>query len=105
MFIAIFANANILNSEEVFRMYAKSHRAQPSEKIKPASNQIEGVYEFPSLEYLYQFPVVICTLQTAGCISRARDKNPNFKSDHFSHVIIDEAASVQMSIALIAIAG
>lgn len=95
-------------------MYAKSFRScVTSENIRLISNKIAGgkagEYEFPSLEYLYQFRVVICTLNTAGCIVRARargqDSDPKFKSGHFSHVIIDEAASVQMPVALISIAG
>lgn len=110
----------ILRTDEIFRMYAKSIRTEPSESIKPVSNHIAGEYKFPSLEYLYKFRVVICTLHTAGCISQARFFNENqekgkeqaergvdkiFNSSHFSHVFIDEAASVQMSVALIPIAG
>lgn len=86
-------------------MYAKSFHTMPSKNIINISNQISGEYEFPSLEYLYKHRVVICTLNTAGCISRARNLDKRFNSSHFSHLFIDEAASVQMSVALVSIFG
>lgn len=63
----------ILNNEEVFRMNAKTVHTAPSENIKFISNQIAGKYEFPSLEYLKQFPVIICTIHTAASIAWARE--------------------------------
>lgn len=95
----------ILDTKEIFRMYAKAYHQMLSENIKPISNQKGDEYKFPSLEHLYQYSAVICTLHTAGCLTRARGLDENFSSSHFSHVFIDEAASVQMSVAIIAIAG
>lgn len=69
------------------------------------SDRIGDRFKFPSLEYLYQFRVVICTFNTSGCFPRARDLNEKFNFSHFSHIFIDEAASVQMTVALIGIAG
>lgn len=97
---------NVLRSDELFRVYAKSYDEKMlSDYIKPISNFKAGKFEFPSIAYLNQFRVVICTLSTAGCIARARDLDPDFDSCHFSHIFIDEAACVLETVSLIAIAG
>lgn len=96
---------DLLPSHTVFRMYAKSFSVDElNEKIRPVSNLIDNEFQLPSLTYLYQFRVIICTVQMAGCITRARENN-NFRSNHFSHVIFDEAACVPQSVSLVAIAG
>lgn len=56
--------------------------------------------KYPSLDYIYQYRVVICTLATAGCLVRA-----NCDPKHFSYVIIDECASALETMALVPIAG
>lgn len=97
---------DVLNSDEVFRMYAKSFdKEKISNRIKLNCNLSNGDIQFPSLEYMYQFRAVICTLQTAGCIATARGKDKNFNSSHFSHVIIDEAACIHEIVTMIPIAG
>lgn len=91
---------------ELHRMYAKSYNKNLiSDKIRPVSNLMEGRLEFPSLQYLYQFRVVVCTLLTAGCVTRARGQNRTFSSAHFSHIFIDEAACAHEPVTLIPIAG
>lgn len=87
-------------------MYAKSFKVSAlSECIKKASNLVENEFKFPSLTYLHKFRIVVCTLLTAGSLVRARSKDIGFDPNHFSHVIIDEAASTQEPISMISIAG
>ena len=95
-----------LNEQKIFRMYAKSFKAtKVSAKVKPICNLKNGKFEFPCLKYIYRFRVVITTIQTAGCITRARDLDPEYSSSHFSHIIMDEAAFVHETMSWIPIAG
>lgn len=97
---------NVLKGNEVFRMYAKSiDKTLISLKIKPSCNLKDGEIKFPSLNYLYQFRVVVCTLSTVGCISSSRGHDPHFDSSHFSYVFIDEAACIHEPVSMIPIAG
>lgn len=83
-----------LQQRELLRLYAKSFETdQISPKIQLVSNLRKGEIKFPSLEIVYGFRVVICTLLTAGSLIRAREIDGNFNSSHFLHIIIDEAAS------------
>ncbi|XP_031626698.1 putative helicase mov-10-B.2 isoform X2 [Contarinia nasturtii] len=95
----------VLHSGEMFRMYAKSHDVRKiSDNIKPICNYFKRKFLFPSLKFLYQFRVIICTLTTSGCMVRARDES-TFNCHHFSHVIIDEAASTHETVTWIPVAG
>lgn len=95
-----------LDETEIFRMYAKSFNyTKVSAKVKPICNWKNGKFEFPSLKYIYRFRVVITTVLTAGCITRARELDSDYNSSHFSHIIIDEAAFIHETISLIPIAG
>lgn len=97
---------DVLRKGEIFRMYAKSFKSvNIAAKIKPFSNFKDGEIKFSCLEYLYEQRVVVCTLTTAGCLTRARETDNKFDAEHFGYVIIDEAASVQEPISLIPIAG
>lgn len=97
---------NVLKQNEVFRMYSKTHSiAKVSKRIAPICNYKDGRFQFPSLEYLYKYRVLVSTLSTAGALARARGADSKFKSDHFSHVMIDECASTHTTMSLIAIAG
>lgn len=96
----------ILEREEVFRMYAKTHKPElvhPS--IMAACNLRNGKFSFPCLQFLYGFRVLVCTIYTAGVICRARDVDPYFDASHFSYTFIDEAAFVHETTTLSAIAG
>lgn len=96
---------DVLEKGEMFRMYGKSYNYRKvSEKIKPLCNWLKGEFRFPSLEFLYQFRVLVCTLTTAGCLTRATEHS-QFSARHFSHVIIDESASTHETVSLIPIAG
>lgn len=97
---------NVLRTDEVFRMYAKSFdKKKISSKIMPVCNYTERDFKFPSLEYLYKYRVVVCTILTTGSLTRARTLDGKFDSKHFSHVFIDEGAFVQEILSLIPIAG
>lgn len=96
---------DVLHDGEMFRMYGKSYDIRKvSEKIKPICNWLKGEFRFPSLTFLYYFRVVVSTLTTAGCLTRAID-SPAFNAKHFSHIIIDESASTHETVSLIPIAG
>lgn len=95
----------VCETGEIFWMYAKSHNQQTiSDEIKKSSNFLKSEFRIPCLDYIYAFRVVICTLQTAGCLSRACDE-PGFNVRHFSHIINDECACTNETMTLIPIAG
>lgn len=90
-----------LAKDEIFRIFAKSYdKDSISPKIRPICNLTEKngngdqQFRFPSFEFLFKFRVVITTLLTAGTLARGRGVDPKFTADHFSHIFIDEAASV-----------
>lgn len=96
---------NVLEFGEMFRMYAKSYDVRKiSSNLKPICNWLKGEFHFPSMHFLNKFRVLVCTLTTAGCLSRARD-DPYFSATHFSHIFIDESASTHEPITMIPIAG
>lgn len=89
----------------MFRMYSMSYDiSKISSEIKPYCNLFGDELKYPSLDYLYKFRVIICTLSTSGCLVKARH-NACFTSDHFGYIFIDECASAQETMALIPIAG
>lgn len=97
---------DVLQPDEIFRMFAKTYNENKiPEKIRPICNWYNGVFKFPSLEYLYGYRVVICTLTTAGCLTRSREIDTHFNSSHFDYIFTDEAACVQSAVSLIPIAG
>lgn len=90
----------------LFRMYAKSHKKEKvSDKISTVCNFRDGEFQYPSLQYLYKYRIVVCTLVTAGFLVAAREADPNFNSSQFTHVFVDEAASITETLSLIPIAG
>lgn len=95
----------VLQKSEIYRLYAKSHSEKNvNNELKSCSNFVKGQFHIPSLKYLYKFRVIVCTLLTAGCLSRAREDH-DFSPSHFSHVIIDECASSNETATLVPIAG
>lgn len=95
----------ILDTKQLLRMFSMSYdHANISSTIEPFSNLYDGQLKYPSLGYLYNYRVLICTLSTAGCLVRART-NSNFDAAHFDYVFIDECASAHETMALIPIAG
>lgn len=97
--------SKVLTRKEMLRMFSMSYELdQISETIQPYCNLFEGGLKYPSLEYLYKFRVLICTLSTSGCLVRARESY-NFNPKHFGYVFIDECASALETMALVPIAG
>lgn len=96
---------DILRDDEIYRLYAKSYKNERiSSKIVRCSNYDRQEIIYPSLKYLYQFRVLVCTLCSAGCLTRARlDKA--WRANHFSYVFIDECASAPEAMCLVPIAG
>lgn len=93
-----------LDQDKIFRILAKSYdKSSISKKILPISNVKDDNIEFPSFEFLYKFRVVISTLMTAGSLVRGREIDGKFNSSHFSHIFIDEAASVHEPVCLVPI--
>lgn len=89
----------------MMRMFSKSHELdQISPTIEPFCNLFDGELQYPSLESLYGFRVLICTLSTSGCLVRARISS-TFNPSHFGYVFIDECASAHETMALIPITG
>lgn len=95
----------VLSSDEMYRMYAVSYNSVKlrSSLASHCNLEDEKLY-YPALRNLYQYRVLICTLTTAGCLTRARCDSV-FKADHFKYVFIDEGASAHEAMTLIPIAG
>lgn len=90
-----------LDESVMFRLYSKSKDMEEVTKsIVTFSNYFDGELKYPTLKYVYQYRVVVCTLATAGCLTRAHC-NPK----HFDYVLIDECASAVETIALVPIVG
>lgn len=96
----------VLRIDELFRLYAKSfNKDAMNPRIAPISNLHDGEIQFPSLEYLHQFRVVLATLLTAGSLVRSCGADHDFNSKHFSRIIIDEAGCIHEPAVMIPIAG
>lgn len=97
--------ASLLSKTQMLRLFSLSYDLDKiSATIKPFCNLYDGELEYPSLECLYEFRVLICTLSTSGCLVRARIST-DFNPKHFGYVFIDECASAHETMALIPIAG
>lgn len=95
----------IFGKNDILRMYAKSYNEKNvKSSIMKCSNFSNGEFRIPCLKYIYGFRIIICTLLTAGCISRARH-DADFDPGHFTHIIIDECASSNETATMIPIAG
>lgn len=95
---------------DILRIYAKTH---PVDRINENLRSVSNIYvhdshsyfELPSLESIYNFRVVVCTLTTSSCLARARKEKSIWRPDHFQNVIIDECACTTEISSLVAIAG
>lgn len=97
---------DVLDETEMYRFYAKSYKHERiSSRIKPVSNYNQNGIFYPPLAFLYKFRVFICTLCSAGCLTRARIDKEVWRPNHFEYVIIDECASAHETMCLIPIAG
>lgn len=90
-----------LDESVMFRLYSRSKDMEDVTKsILTFSNYYGGELKYPPLKYIYKYRVVICTLATAGCLTRA-----HCHPKYFDYVIIDECASAVETIALVPIVG
>lgn len=97
---------DVLHNGQLYRLYAKSVSIdQVRPELKPVCNLWNNKFEFPALEYLYQYRVIVSTLSTTGTLVRSRGEDPDFDSSHFSRLFIDEAACVHEPASMIPIAG
>lgn len=97
----------VLNENEFYHLYSSSTIIETkSDEMFSVSNlgRVNLQNSYPSLGYLYQFRVLICTLCVSGYLTRACIENV-FRPDHFSYVIIDECASASEISALTPVAG
>lgn len=91
----------VLGEEELFRLYAKTFDAcKLNSLLAPYSNWTDTEFHYPPLEFLLKFRVLVCTLCTAGTLTRA-----GISAKHFSYVFIDESASAFETMTMIPIAG
>lgn len=97
---------DVLKETDMYRFYAKSYKHERiSSRIKRVSNYNRDGIFYPSLAFLYKFRVIICTLCSSGCFTRARIDKEVWRPNHFDYVIIDECASAHETMCLVPIAG
>lgn len=95
----------VIDSSQIYRVYAKSFdEDKVNSNIRLVSNWSNFGFNFPPLRELYKYRVVVCTLFTSGCLTRAYNAD-GFNPAHFAYVIIDECASAHEPMTLIPIAG
>lgn len=101
----VYHLAPILQAGEMYRFYAmpsKHSIAKP--QVLEVSNFNGTTVSYPPLKTLYKYRVVICTLESAGFLTRAHvDKD--WDGQNFKYVIIDDSASVHETMTFIPIAG
>lgn len=91
----------VLGEEELFRLYAKTFDVcKLNPLLAPYSNWTGTEFHYPSLQFLLKFRVLVCTLCTAGTLTRA-----GISAKHFSYVFIDESVSAFETMTMIPIAG
>lgn len=95
----------ILQAGELYRFYATSSKVLKSKPhVLDVSNFTGTTVSYPPLNTLYKYRVVICTLESAGFLTRARiDRDWN--GQNFKYVIIDDSSSVPETMTFISIAG
>lgn len=100
----------------LFRLYASSiNKDSPEQSILDASNFFDKFY--PPLPTIYRYRIIIGTLGVAGRLSKCSEKfwfnnlpifisaQARMRTDHFTHLFIDECGSATESASLIPIAG
>lgn len=95
----------ILRAGELYRFYATSNSFLKSKQnVLDVSNFTGTTVSYPPLTTLYKYRVVICTPESAGFLTRARN-DENWNGQNFKYVIIDDCASVHETMTFIPIAG
>lgn len=96
---------NILESDQIFRMYSKSHGPRNSnERLRSVSNFNGDKCTIPPLSELYKYRVIVCTLYTSGFLTKDDALSNFFNPLHFSYIFIDECASAHEIMSMIPIA-
>ena len=87
--------------EEMMRLIAFSRPVENvPDSVRVYSNLGPEGYEFPNLETMVKYRIIITTLVTAGKLVSAQ-----FPRDHFGHVFIDEAGQATEPETVIALGG
>lgn len=95
----------VLNTGELYRFYATSNKfIKSKQQILEVSNFTGTAVYYPPLDTLYKYRVVICTIENAGFLTRARI-NADWNGQNFKYVIIDDCATVHETMTFIPIAG
>lgn len=79
--------------------------AKQLDNIEKDDNDNECKLYNPPLRTLYGYRVIICTLSTAGSLTKERADSSIYSPRHFQYVFIDECASSHETMTLIPIAG
>lgn len=100
-----FHLARILQAGELYRFFATANKfTKIKQQILDVSNFTGTTISYPPLSTLYKYRVVVCTLDNAACLTRARN-DTFWDRRNFKYVIIDDCASVHETMAFIPIAG
>lgn len=86
------------------RLYATSYKINkvPVNLLQRNSNiGADGIEQF-SLEKLYGYPVIVCTMATAAITF---GQSPHHTPTHFQHIMFDESASTHETMIMAAVAG
>lgn len=95
----------ILKPGSFYRFYATSNNFIKSKQaILDVSNFTGIKVSYPPLDLLYKYRVVVCTLKSAGFLTRARI-DTNWNGQNFKYVIIDDCATVHETMTFVPIAG
>lgn len=95
----------ILQAGELYRFYATSNKfIKSKQQVLDVSNFTGTTVSYPPLKTLYKYRVVICTLESAGFLTRARNDN-HWNGQNFKYVVIDDCATVHETMTFIPIAG
>lgn len=99
---------DVVNKNEIYRFFGDSCKyPQTSARIggSRVSNLNGTEIHCPTLQFLYQFRVIVCTLSSAGFLTKNNVNKRVWSADHFEYVIIDDCASAPQSMSMIPIAG
>lgn len=101
----VYQLTRILQAGELYRFYATSNQVSKAKpQVLDVSNFNGTTVTYPPLDTLYKYRVVICTVESAGFLTRARiDKDWN--GLNFKYIIIDDSASMHETMTFIPIAG
>lgn len=83
----------------MLRLYAPTARKETAH-IDVINMSNYNRKKYPDLSAIYKYRVIVSTLAVAGRLTQAK-----IKTDHFTHLFIDECESASETVSLIPIAG